>query len=179
MCAVRLCGYSPAAGGGRAPAASDKAIVNLMDRLTKLEEAVASGNVPRAAREAVKPAQPAAPLKKFDPENYTPLAEWNEILAIISERAPAISPFLRNSAACIEDDWFYLIVASDFALKKFARSSDASVLKEIVCSYYGKNFGFKLFSSHDVEMEDQENPINELIKRAKSGDVEVQIKNQN
>ena len=179
MCAVRMCSYSPAKGTVSASGVSDRAVSNLMDRLTRLEQAMASGVPVTEEKKPIAPPPPPKPLKKFDPNNYTPLEEWKELLGIINEKAPALGSFLTNSATCIEGDMFYLIVASDVALRKFKRSNDSAKLKEIVNGYYGKSFGFMLYSSHDVDMEDQDNPINEIIKRAKSNNVEVEIKNQN
>ncbi|MBR4554404.1 MAG: DNA polymerase III subunit gamma/tau [Ruminococcus sp.] len=179
MCAVKMCTRQT----GKAAAAVQSAPVAsaaLGERIARLEAAVASiaeGGAP-AVRPAVPPKKelPPRPLKKFDPNNYTPLNEWQEILALIKQRSPAVAAFLKNSAACIEGDMFYLIVASDFALKKFKLSDDAAMLKQVVNEYYGKTFGFKLFSSHDADMEDQDNPIKELIKRAEAAKVDVEVK---
>ena len=180
MCAVRMCGYTPNKGrqasGGQV---SDKAIIALNDRVTKLEQAAALGiKLPSAEKKPETPPPPPKPLKQFDPKNYTPLEDWNELLSLINQQAPALGAFLYNSAACIEGDMFYLIVPNEFAIKKISRSGDTAKLKEIVNGYYGKNFGFMLYSSHDVDIEDQENPINVLIKRAQGNQVEVEIKNQ-
>ena len=177
MCAVRMCSGRSPSGAAAQSGASPQAVSALNERLTRLENAVAVGavlNKPAAA--PAKPAPPPKPLKKFDPNNYTPLQEWTEILEQINAKIPAVGSFLRNSAACIEGDMFYLIVASDFALKKFKRSDDAGKLKQIVNDYYGKNFGFMLYSSHDVELEDQEDPIKELIKRAQGAEIDVEVK---
>ena len=61
-------------------------------------------------------------------------------------------------------------------MKKFKASNDKVVLKQIVNDFYGKDFDFRLCSSKTVDIEDQENPINELLKRAKDADIEVEIK---
>ncbi len=177
MCIVRMCAVDKSRSGNVSSGISDRAVSSLGERLTKLEQAFASGAVPKAQAKE-KPAPPPKPLRKFDPNNYTPLSEWTEILGIINEKIPAIGPFLKNSAACIEGDMFYLIVASEFALKKFRHSDDSAKLKKIVNDYYGKDFGFMLFSSRDADIQDQENPISELIKRAQEAQIEVEIKKQ-
>lgn len=175
MCAVRLCSRQPARGTGAA--ADTAAVAELEERLAKLENALAAGGTVTAAVIAPpKPVPPPKPLKKFDINNYTPLEDWNEILKLINEQIPAVGGFLKNSAACIEGDYFYVIVASSFLIKMVSKSQDTAVLKQIVNNYYGRNFEFKLYNSHEVEMEDQENPIKTLIKRAQASDVEVEIK---
>ena len=177
MCAVKLCSWQPRKGGQITGAADSAAVAALGDRLSKIEKALASGGkVSAEAFAPSKPAPPPKPLKKFDINNYTPLKDWNEILSIINEQIPAIGGFLKNSAACIEGDYFYVIVSSSFLIKMVSKSQDSAVLKQIVNNYYGKNFEFKLFNSHDVEMEDQENPVSMLIKRAQASDIEVEIK---
>ena len=78
--------------------------------------------------------------------------------------------------ACIEGNVFNVVVNSDFLLKKFKASDDKALLKRIVNDYYGKDFGFMLYSSKNVDIQDKENPINELIKRAREAEIEVEIK---
>ena len=182
MCAVKLCNYSPAAvtAAGVQPntsKVSDAQVNALLGRITRLEQALEDGaSVKSGEKAAVKKTEPAAPLKKFDPNNFTPLDEWKDILARVNEQAPAIGAFLANSMACIEGNVFNVVVNSEFLLKKFKASDDKALLKKIVNDYYGKDFGFMLYSSKNVDIQDKENPINELIKRAKEADIEVEIK---
>ncbi len=188
MCAVRLCGDNTSSekeNTGRS--VSDQRQINmLLDRINRLEKELSaysagaqSGdnggrNDPEDTSQIKQ--KPAPPLKKFDPNNFTPLNEWQDILEIVRERSPALAPFLANSMACIEGDVFNVVVNSDFLLKKFKASDDKSMLKKIVNDYYGKDFGFMLYASKTVDIRDQDNPINELIRRAKDADIEVEIK---
>lgn len=182
MCMVRLCsgegkGSAKAPSGG---ASADAAEINeLRARVDMLTKALSEGRTAApqtAVRTEKKTSAPKKPQKKFDPNNFTPLAEWQEILEIIKKRSPALWAFLKNSLACIEGDTFCVVVSSDFFLKKFKASDDKALLKQIVNEYYGKDFGFMLYSSKNVDISDRENPINELIKRAESMNIEVEIK---
>lgn len=186
MCAVRLCTYSPVettrnitSAKSTAPSqASDPQINSLVGRISRLEQAIDSGTVV-SNRHPANPTtkkEPAEPLKKFDPNNFTPLDEWKDILERVNEQAPAIGAFLTNSMACIEGNVFNVVVNSDFLLKKFKASDDKALLKKIVNDYYGKDFGFMLYSSKSVDIQDKENPINELIKRAREAEIQVEIK---
>ena len=94
----------------------------------------------------------------------------------INTEAPAIGAFLQNSMASIEGNVFKVVVSSDFFMKKFKSSDDKAILKRVVNDYYGKDFDFKLYSSKTVDIEEKENPINELLKRAKDAEIEVEIK---
>ncbi|MBR1392733.1 MAG: DNA polymerase III subunit gamma/tau [Ruminococcus sp.] len=177
MCIVKMCsGASAKTTAAKAAPSADTSA--LLDRITKLEQALASGT-PAAPAAPPKPKPIPKPLKKFDPANYTPLEEWTAILEIIKERIPSLWGFLANSAAAIEGDWFYVIVSSSALIDKVkSKPEDAGRLKAIVSEYYGRDFGFKLFNSHDADISDQENPMNELIKRAQENNLDVTVKNQ-
>lgn len=179
MCMVRLC----TAGSSRPAAAAENNtdIGELKAQIAALTKAVNSGTaaaIPIAETAPKKPEIPQKPKKKFDPNNFTPLEEWQEILEIIEKSAPTIWAFLKNSLACIEGETFCVVVASEWYLKRFRESNDRVMLKKIIKDYYGKDFEFKIYTSSSVDITEKENPINELIKRAKSLNVEVEIKSK-
>lgn len=188
MCMVRLCSNSGETGKKqqRAAAPADMAeLKELRAQVAALTRALGSGaQIPEQIRQttdaqpATVPTQPPVPKKKFDPNNFTPLEEWQEMLDIISKRSPALWAFLKTSLACIEGNTFCVVVSSEWFLKKFKASDDKALLKQIVNEYYGKDFDFKLYSSSTVDIAETETPINELLKRAKDMQVEVEIKNK-
>ena len=190
MCMVRLCGaMKRSADPDEAPAgASAEEITELNSELTELRakvaeltKAIESGAV-QAAAQAPAPAKkeppppPPKPTKKFDPNDFTPLAEWQEILERIEKKAPALHALLKTSLAAIEGDVFCLVVASNFVIKKFKQTNDAALLKEVVKEYYGKEFGFKLYSSAATDLADKETPINNIIKQAEKLKIDVEVK---
>lgn len=177
MCMVRLC--SSGTSAKTASAADSGEISELKAQIASLTQALSSGAViTPAAVKPQRPEPPPKPKKKFDPNNFTPLEEWQEILEILEKKAPSIWAFLKNSLACIEENSFCVVVASEWYLKRFRESNDRALLKQVVKDYYGKDFEFKLYTSAAVDITEKENPINELIKRAKSMDVEVEIKSK-
>lgn len=185
MCAVKLCTYSSSetkntVAAKTAPSqASESQMDSLVGRISRLEQALDNGAAAVSNQRPVNTKtkkELTEPLKKFDPNNFTPLDEWKDILERVNEQAPAIGAFLANSMACIEGNVFNVVVNSDFLLKKFKASDDKALLKRIVNDYYGKDFGFMLYSSKNVDIQDKENPINELIKRAREAEIEVEIK---
>jgi DNA polymerase-3 subunit gamma/tau len=183
MCMVRLCGAMNAAPtapqeNNNAKGASDAEISELKARINELSRAIANG-ASAAAPVPAKPAPPASPpkpQKKFDPNNFTPLKDWQEILEIIEKRAPALHAFLKTSLAAIEGDTFCLVVAGKFIMEKFKRSNDTALMKEIIRNYYGREFGFKLYSSGSTDLPDKETPINNVIKQAENMQIDVEIK---
>lgn len=182
MCIVRLCTMSenPQQSNSKIPNQGNNSaeINSLNQRILQLENALKNGNavVKTEGQKTVKE-PPKVELTKLDPKTYTPLKEWQEILEKINTQAPAIGAFLQNSMATIDGNTFKVIVSSEFYLKRFKASDDNIILKQIVRDYYGKDFDFVLYSSKGVDIEDKENPINELIKRAKDANIEVEIKN--
>ena len=183
MCIVRLCTMKDLIGSGAEQpqtTVSGNEIEALVSRITRLENALKNGapvNAPSTAK-VEKPVKvlPKQELTKLDPNSFTPLNEWQDILERINTAAPAIGAFLKNSMASIEGNTFKVVVSSDFLMKRFKASDDKVILKQIVNDYYGKDFDFVLYSSKTVDIEDKENPINELLKRAKEAEIEVEIK---
>ena len=83
--------------------------------------------------------------------------------------------FLKDSLAAIEGDIFCVVVPSAFFKKKFTESDDKVLLKQIVNDYYGKDFGFMVYTSASVDIKEKDAPIKELINRARENGVEVEI----
>lgn len=175
MCVVRMCSFDPAKGKGAVRTAPQADTSALSERISRLEQALASGAPVNI--EPPKPKPKPKPLRKFDPDNFTPINEWKDILGIIEQRIPSLWAFLTNSAAAIEGDWFYVIVSSAALIDKVKEHpNDAARLKAIVNEYYGRDFEFRLFNSHEADIADQENPMNELIKRAQEASLDVTVK---
>ena len=178
MCIIRLCSGVPAKAAS-APTEDTQALIN---RINELERRLAAGGTPPQGMNAgqqpapPKPKKPAAPLKKFDVNNYTPLEDWQQILDRVREEYPGIAAFLENSAAAIEGDTFNIICASDFYKMKFKASNDSAKLKKIVHDFYNKDFDFMLYTASSVDINDKENPINVLKSRAQNMGIEVEIK---
>jgi len=179
MCIVKLCTSTE----NTVPSTTQKAVASadvnaLLTRITQLESAIRNGQAVEKVTggQTSVPKAPKKELTKLDPETYVTIEDWQKILSLINAQSPAIGAFLQNSIASVEGNVFKVIVSSEFFMKKFKASNDKVVLKQIVNDFYGKDFDFRLCSSKTVDIEDQENPINELLKRAKDADIEVEIK---
>ena len=184
MCIVKLCGNKPVSVGNVGSAAVNSGEINaLLNRISQLENALKSSvnSVPteNMQQEAVKsqPVKPVDPdFRKMKPSDFKYIEDWNNIVEQVNEQVPAIGCFLKKSKAYVCSNVMLLIVDNDFYLKKFRESSDASVLNEILKKNYGQTFNIKVKSAKNVLPEDTENPINQLLDKAKKLDIEVEIK---
>ena len=182
MCLVKLCSGARTAQGSGGVSVSNAEVSALMKRISQLEGAlqnggqavpIANGNVPPQP----KPARLVDPdFKKMKPSDFKVVEEWQTIIDRVNERAPSIGCFLARSTAYMCENVLLLIVHNDFYLEKFKKSEDSSVLNEILKEYYGKTFNIKVKSAKKVAPEDTENPINQLLEKAKKLDIEVEIK---
>lgn len=160
-------------------------ITVLLNRITQLENALKNGAVLQTQPQITTPAQQeqTPPPKPFDPDfkkmkasDFKLVQTWDNIVEQVKQTNPAIGCFLVNSKAYMCQNVLLMIVHNDFYLKKFKASGDATVLNEILKNNFGQNFTIKVKSAKNVAPEDTENPINQLLDKAKKLDIEVDIK---
>ncbi len=186
MCIIKLCGAAQKAGA-TVPAASGNAeITVLLNRITQLENALkkwcrfADSTADRHSSSAGTSSPTKAFLtrifKKMKASDFKLVQTWDNIVEQVKQTNPAIGCFLVNSKAYMCQNVWLMIVHNDFYLKKFKASGDATVLNEILKNNFGQNFTIKVKSAKNVAPEDTENPINQLLDKAKKLDIEVDIK---
>ena len=185
MCIIKLCGAAQKAGATVQAVSGNAEITVLLNRITQLENALKNGAVLQTQPQIATPAQQeqAPPPKPFDPDfkkmkasDFKLVQTWDNIVEQVKQTNPAIGCFLVNSKAYMCQNVLLMIVHNDFYLKKFKASGDATVLNEILKNNFGQNFTIKVKSAKNVAPEDTENPINQLLDKAKKLDIEVDIK---
>ena len=185
MCIIKLCGAAQKAGVTVQAVSGNAEITVLLNRITQLENALKNGAVLQTQPQIATPAQQeqAPPPKPFDPDfkkmkasDFKLVQTWDNIVEQVKQTNPAIGCFLVNSKAYMCQNVLLMIVHNDFYLKKFKASGDATVLNEILKNNFGQNFTIKVKSAKNVAPEDTENPINQLLDKAKKLDIEVDIK---
>lgn len=186
MCIIKLCGAAQKAGATVQAVSGNAEITVLLNRITQLENALKNGAVLQTQPQIATPTQQeqAPPPKPFDPDfkkmkasDFKLVQTWDNIVEQVKQTNPAIGCFLVNSKAYMCQNVLLMIVHNDFYLKKFKASGDATVLNEILKNNFGQNFTIKVKSAKNVAPEDTENPINQLLDKAKKLDIEVDIKN--
>lgn len=183
MCLVKLCGNNPISERTSAAASSNEINV-LMNRINQLENALKNGAViPATDRNKNTVVKESAPVKQIDPDlknvkpNETvPIKEWDNIVEQVNEKNKSIGAFLKKSHAFTNGNNLYLIVDNDFFLKYFKETNGAVFLNEILKSNYGRTYNILVKSAKNVAPNDTENPINQLLEKAKKLDIEVEIK---
>lgn len=186
MCIIRLCSGAVMSESKTVSTVGSAEVTALLNRVSQLENALKNGskitapqtdNFPKTDAPTEKSAAPQDPdFKKMKPSDFKLVENWDSIIAQVNETNPAIGCFLANSKAYMCANVLLMIVHNDFYLKKFKSSADASVLNEILNKNFGQNFVIKVKSAKNVAPEDKENPINQLLEKAKKLDIEVEIK---
>lgn len=182
MCLVKLCGAKAKASTGGVSAGGAE-ITALMNRIAQLENALKNGAaIPQpTGRQPVQTEQPKPrpvdpDFKKMKPSDFKIVETWDSIIQQVNDVNPAIGCFLIDSKAYMCQNVLLMIVHNDFYLKKFKASGDATVLNDILKNNFGQTFTIKVKSAKNVAPEDKENPINQLLEKAKKLDIEVDIK---
>ena len=181
MCMIRLCSGNVSrqeTAGKTAAPVSDK---TLLSRIARLEDALNSGaqvSPPQPEKKAPpKPVkQPDPDFKVIDPKEILPLPDWDQLVVRICEKNPALSGFLKRSKAFRGMDTIFIIVDNDFFFKSFKELNAPVTIAEVLKEQYGQTFSIKAKSAKNVSPEDKEDPINQLLEKAKKLDIEVEIK---
>lgn len=117
---------------------------------------------------------PRAKLPSYD--QATPIEQWADILQILSRTNPALTGALSGSTAYLSGEFvlidfksplFSKIIREDFFAKETLRAAIAKVLGH---SY--RLGPYKAPSREGMQMQ-QENPVEELLRRAKENGIEV------
>ena len=184
MCFIKLCSKrlnTPAA----TESVSSAALKELAERVSLLENRLSGGAVvsqPRKEREPLVPQkqapidEPAIDTSKIKEEDFKPWHEWNEVVEFIMQSHPEVGGFLAQSHAFVYENLLFIIVHNDFFLQLFKQSKAGAVIKEALYKYNGKTYAIRVKSAKNLPPDDEKNPLNKLIERAKSADVEVLIK---
>ncbi len=188
MCVVRLCGND--VGGSKAVTSStvsDSEIAALRNRIAALEKALKNGVVkqdtpvkeePLVPQEHAPIEEPKVDLSKLKPEDFSPMAEWKDILDELSQRDAATAGFLAGSNAFVYENVVLLVVDNDFFLKMFKETKCAATLSQILTERFGKQFAIRVRSAKNV-VPGEDSPVNKLLQRAQGSDVAVEIKQKN
>ena len=186
MCIVRLCSNKSVSHAVTSQPTTDSGEINiLLNRISRLENALKDGknippqNVTNTEKEVAKQNLQKnidPDFRKMKPTDFRPLGEWDEIVSQLNKEVPAIGCFLKKSKAFVCQNVLLLIVDNDFYLKKFRESSDAVVINDKLKSIYGQTFNIRVKSAKNVSPEDTDNPVNQLLTKARDFDIEVEIK---
>lgn len=185
MCFIKLCSK---AYGISKEACDDQRVKALEERINRLEQEVSSGDVSVASKAKPKISEPLVPAKqspvdepmvdtsKIKEEDLTPMIDWSEVVEQVMSAHPEIGGFLVDSKGFEHKNVFFIIVDNDFFLKLFKQTNAAMVIQEALKKFNGKTYAIRVKSARNVPPDDKSNPINRLIEKAKSADVEVEIK---
>lgn len=197
MCLIKLCtGVTVAAVGTDTRSSADADISTLNAKLLSLEKKLAQG-VPAASvntqttaatenplvPDAHAPIEPDEPLKidirKISRDMLTEVKSWPDVMDRFTEVSPSVSGALGNSRAfSYEENGQNLLIIyyeNSFFGTLFKSRAKAALLYKTVSECLGKNFYIRTKCVKGIG-DNPESPVNKLLEKAKSADVEVQIK---
>lgn len=199
MCMIRLCYGNKSVTSAQAVQTNDSEISALNAKLLSLERMLASGkikvsnntaNEKAAAKNIENPLVPNAPapvepgeplridLKKVTSDKLVEIKQWHDVMEQFTTVSPSVSGALGNSRAfSYEEDGQALLIIyynNSFFGSLFKNRDKAALLYQTVTNVLGKNFYIRTKCVKDLG-DDSESPINKLLNKAKSADVEVSI----
>lgn len=195
MCLVKLCSDLKVQAVATPQTSTDNADIEALNlKLLALEKAVVSGSIQKAqptvtqieenplVPEANAPIQPDEPLridiKKVSKDVLKELNEWPDVVEKFSGVAPSLSGALDGSRAFYyeEDGQSLLIIyyENSFFGSLFKSRDKAALLFKTVTECTGKSFYIKTKCIKGAQ-DNAQNPINQLLNKAKDADVEVKI----
>ena len=191
MAIVKLCSMQKVKGYDSAPDIS--ALESRIKRLEAEVERLSSG---KAARQAAKPAEDIkpepvkedippepAPEKPAAQPAIQPAAEetsvctfWEEILDRLTVENPGCAGALSGSQAFIRGEKLLILVKNEFFLGLFKKTENAASLKKAAYDVTGVNYTILAKCQKNENRESAgRDPVNELIERARSADIPVDI----
>lgn len=185
MALVKLCTVSaskPMASGTKA-ASGD--LGELIARIARLEAELAAirknGTATAAIKEKEEPKQemPKAepknePAREAADEPMVACTRWDEILERLTEINPGCAGALRGSMAYVKGTTLSIIVKNEFFLGLFKKPENAASLKQAALDVTGVTYSLRAkCDRQDTSKNSDEDPIAQLIAKAKSADIPV------
>lgn len=188
MAIVRLCSGASASAGDTS--ALEKRIARLESELASLRsEGVKPAkpiNAKPAAKEAVpieSPVREAAPARAEQKPAESdaqpvPCLQWDTILDRLAQYNPGCAGAFQGSEAYIKGDKLLILAKNVFSLELFKKAENAASLKKAAFEVTGVEY--KLLAKCNKSSADRpetggNDPVEDLIERAKNADIKVDI----
>ena len=123
-----------------------------------------------------KPFPPVSSVVSEDKDKNT-FSQWNEILENLknSDSMKSLYLSLKNSQAYISEDYVLIDSKNDLAFELLRQSKYRAQIKKIVKDITGKQYKLGPYKSKS-DTDKKPDPLNELIKTAESGGVNIKFK---
>ena len=186
MAVVKLCTFRRAEGYGADTSALENRIAALEREIENLK---AGGYEPPKSApkkqqheplpepQTERPAEPS-PSDQPEPKKSGELqrfARWEEILDRLTTENPGCAGALQGSEAYVSGEKLMILVRNKFFLGLFKKAENAASLKKAALEITGINYTILAKSASDSPAPEKSgnDPVEELIQRAKSADIPV------
>ena len=186
MALVKLCTVSttkPTSSGGKATADLSELIARIVRLESELAAIKKNGVVPAVStvkekeepKQEMPKAEPKAePTKEANNEPMVACAQWDEILERLTELNPGCAGALRGSMGYVKGSTLSIIVKNEFFLGLFKKPENAASLKQAALDVTGITYSLRAkCEKQDTPKNGDDDPIAQLIARAKSADIPV------
>lgn len=182
MTLVKLC--TPKISASKSAPSGDLSV--LAERIVSLEKEIArlkrSGIAPQKEVEPVKPenievsspAPAAEEAPKAESAERKPCAQWDAIIDRLTEVNPGCAGALRGSRADIQGNYLLISVKNKFFLGLFKKPENAASLRDVAREITGVTYSIRA-KCDEAAVEQERDPIAELIEKAKNADIPVDI----
>ena len=137
------------------------------------------------AKPEVKEQTAETPKKKVTTKDFVPLDCWDEIVERFKSECPSAVGFLSESRAFIYENMILIIVKDAFDLKMF--KLQIADVNRIITDFFGRKFKVSVkakdtsgSANGDTEAENNKtksaSPVKKLIEKAKSENIDIEIK---
>ena len=178
LCLIRLC----------SPQVSQKSVQTLdnsqiYDKIKQLEATIAAlrqggyqpirvQEKPAAPADRATPEEPKVDMSRLRQEDFTPLANWAEVLAAFNKVNPAVSGTLANSKAYVNGNLLLIFAENALFMQLFRQREHAVSLGDCIQQVLGKRYAIR---AKCTAKQETISPAEALIQKANSSQIETAV----
>ncbi len=201
MCMVKLCSNKSivssytntsvtAHTGYITPEQKIEKTTNNLEQNTSVNNNTATDSQEKTEQDNIQPSVKGQsaniPKKRVTTKDFAPLECWDEVVEKFKSECPSAVGFLSNSKAFIYENMILIIVKDAFDLKMF--KLQLTDVNRIITDFFGRKFTVSVKAMDTTETSDANpdteshfetkasSPIDKIIDKAKSANIDLEIK---
>ena len=127
---------------------------------------------PAAPADRATPEEPKVDMSRLRQEDFTPLANWAEVLAAFNKVNPAVSGTLANSKAYVNGNLLLIFAENALFMQLFRQREHAVSLGDCIQQVLGKRYAIR---AKCTAKQETISPAEALIQKANSSQIETAV----